>query len=120
MSRAGKIGFAILNATTRSWPAFWATIGLCIAYVFVNTTEHYTFDPYPYTFLILLVSLLSYLQNVVIMTFQRDAEELQRKQAIYMLALLESERDMLKELSSYVDSVRVDCGPSRKGMERDQ
>jgi len=86
----------ILDFTTRSWFAFWLTTSLCIGYAIWNTVTKDDFDPYPFIFLTLLLTFFSYLQNIIIMTMQRHneklqavQEDLQRKQALYTLHLME-------------------------------
>lgn len=74
--RAALVSFALLDAATRTWPAFWCTIALIIFYCWwnVSSTIHDHFDPYPYTFLMVLIAALSYLQNIIIMTLQREQD----------------------------------------------
>lgn len=86
----------ILDFTTRSWFAFWLTTSFCIGYAVWNTVTKDAFDPYPFIFLTLLLTFFSYLQNIIIMTMQRHneklqavQEDLQRKQALYTLHLME-------------------------------
>lgn len=75
--RAALVGFALLDAATRTWPAFWCTIALIIFYCWwnVSSTIRDHFDPYPYTFLMVLIAGLSYLQNIIIMTLQREQDD---------------------------------------------
>lgn len=89
--KAAALGFRILNATTRSWAAFWWTIAIWVAYQLYNTIEaaHGAFDPYPFTFLVLLITEASYLQNVVLMTDQRLAGEALQQVQDHMVDLLE-------------------------------
>lgn len=70
------VGFTLLDATTRTWAALWSTISLFLFYGWWNAsslTPHH-FDPYPYTFLMVLVAAFSYLQNIIIMTLQRQQD----------------------------------------------
>lgn len=62
-----------LDATTRSWPAFWGTLIAWVIYWVWNgiAPADLRFDPYPYMLLTLIITMLSYLQNVILMTDQR-------------------------------------------------
>lgn len=97
--RAALVGFALLDAATRTWSAFWCTIALIVFYCWwnVSSTTHDHFDPYPYTFLMVLIAGLSYLQNIIIMTLQReqdakfgDIKAKQDEQDARMLHLMET------------------------------
>lgn len=84
--RAARVGVVVLDATTRTWGAFWGIIGVWLFYWAWNgaapTRER--FDPYPFVFLTLLITMASYLQNIVLMTDQRkqaiELAELRRRQ----------------------------------------
>lgn len=92
-----RLGYAILDRTTRSWGAFWGTILVCLLYAIWNSIAGARFDPYPFIFLTLLLTFFSYLQNIVIMTVQRSAdmaqarqEEADARQERYMLHIMEA------------------------------
>lgn len=94
------LAFALLDATTRTWAAFFGTIIVIIFYCWCNISPviKYHFDPYPFVFLMVLIATLSYLQNIVIMTLQRkqdakfaDIKLKQEKQDLYMLEMMETQ-----------------------------
>lgn len=86
-SIAARIGIKLLDATTRTWGAFWGTIAVWVFYWLWNARApiYDRFDPYPFVFLTLLITQASYLQNIVLMTDQRlaaiELEKLHAKQA---------------------------------------
>lgn len=112
------MGFALLDATTRTWAAFWGTLSVFLFYVWWNasslTLRH--FDPYPYTFLMVLIAAFSYLQNVIIMT-------LQRKQDADFIAIKtkqdEQDRHMLTLMETATAQGRLLIALSQKDAERD-
>ena len=99
----------ILDYTTRSWFAFWATFWLIGAYVLWNVRGAVRFDPYPFVFLMGLITVFSYLQNIIIMTIQRKAELSQRKveaaqhkQSQYMLDIMEVVKAEVQLIEAYL------------------
>lgn len=97
--KSADLAFALLDATTRTWQAFWGTIAIVLFYCWwnesPNTHEH--FDPYPYTFLMVLIAAFSYLQNIIIMTLQRkqdaqfaEIKAKQEEQDQYIMHLMET------------------------------
>lgn len=94
-----KAGFFTLDIVSRTWLGFWSTIALIFFYIWWNqsseTTDH--FDTYPYTLLMVIIATFSYLQNIIIMTLQREQEAefalIKKKQdqnQEYMLSLMEN------------------------------
>lgn len=79
----------ILDYSTRSWFAFWWTVVFSLGYALWNVISGYDFDPYPFIFLTLLLTFFSYLQNIIIMTVQKENETIQKKQTLYLLHLME-------------------------------
>lgn len=117
--RAALVCFTLLDATTRTWGAFWGTIAAILFYFWWNessaTGEH--FDPYPYTFLMVLIATLSYLQNVIIMTLQRkqDAQftQIDAKQD-------EQDRHMLHLMETTAAQGHLLIALAQKDAERDE
>jgi uncharacterized membrane protein len=72
-----KIGYAILDYTTRTWIGFWCTLLFTIVYCTVNLLVEKSFDPYPFMFLTMVITMFSYYQNIIIMTIQREDHEIQ-------------------------------------------
>lgn len=72
-ARLARVGFVILDATTRTWGAFWGTLVIWVLYWLWNADAPAVdrFDPFPFIFLTLLITMASYLQNIVLMTDQR-------------------------------------------------
>ncbi len=107
-----NIGFKLLDLTSRSWTAFFAAILFCIIYTVYNTVVPHAFDPYPYILLTLIITLISWLQNIVIMTIQRELtanqeiqEEIQRKQLHYMLTLMEAVKEQIEQNHQIQNSI---------------
>ena len=71
---------------SRGRRALWWTIFVILAWMFWNLTAAapFRFDPYPYVWLMGIITELSYLQNIVIMTDQETA-------AKYLVMMLESQ-----------------------------
>ncbi len=81
-----KLGYLCLDYFTRTWVAFWGTLAFCATYI---VWQHWhKFDGFPYLGLCTVVTLLSYFQNIIIMTIQREDHEIQQR-----LEALEAERD---------------------------
>jgi uncharacterized membrane protein len=70
----------------RSWFAVWGNILLVAGYVIWNVifNNGLRFDPYPFLLLCTALTALSYLQNPIILTMQRVAEEAQARQEALM------------------------------------
>lgn len=85
-----KLGYLCLDYFTRTWAAFWGTLTFCFVYMAWNTygPAQYRFDKNPYLLLCMIVTLLSYFQNIIIMTIQREDHEIQQR-----LEALEAARD---------------------------
>ena len=77
---------AVIQAMSRGRRALWWTIFVILAWMFWNVTAAapFRFDPYPYVWLMGIITELSYLQNIVIMTDQETA-------AKYLVMMLESQ-----------------------------
>ena len=69
-----KLGFKLLDITTRSWLGFWGTIAVCFIYAILNTLVKGSIDPFPFVFGMVVITIFSYLQNIVIMTSQKEAD----------------------------------------------
>lgn len=98
-ARLARFGFLILDATTRTWGAFWGTLAVWTLYWLWNADAPTgdRFDPFPFIFLTLLITMASYLQNIVLMTDQRitnarldRVREKQEAQDRHMLHLMET------------------------------
>lgn len=81
-----KIGYLCLDYFSRTWTAFWGTLFFCAGYIIWQ--HFHKFDGFPYLGLCTVVTLLSYFQNIIIMTIQREDHEIQTR-----LEALEAERD---------------------------
>lgn len=84
-----KLGYLCLDYFTRTWTAFWGTLAFCFGYIIwqhIPDVKH--FDTFPYLGLCTVVTLLSYFQNIIIMTIQREDHEIQQR-----LEALEAARD---------------------------
>ncbi|MDE2342905.1 MAG: DUF1003 domain-containing protein [Betaproteobacteria bacterium] len=113
--RAALFGVAILDATTRTWAAFWGTLAVWLFYWAWNSSAgaHYRFDPYPFVFLTLLITMASYLQNIVLMTDQRKAaiemavvrrkQDEQDQHMLHMMEAVKAAADVLIKHASLVD-----------------
>jgi len=78
-SKLTRFGFRFLNITTRSWTGFWGTVIFCAIYIAFNSLapKAWAFDSFPMVALCVLLTVLSYFQNIIIMTMQRSDEKLQ-------------------------------------------
>ena len=85
-----RAGYWLLDVTQRSWTAFWGTLAAIGAYAAYNCLAHHAFDPYPFIFLTLIVTVLSYQQNIIVLTIQKDAAIAQERQDRYMLNMQEA------------------------------
>ena len=76
----------VIQAMSRGRRALWWTIFVILAWMTWNYVlkSPYAFDPFPYVWLMGLITELSYLQNIVIMTDQETA-------AKYLVMMLESQ-----------------------------
>lgn len=105
-----KLGYLCLDYFTRTWTAFWGTLAFCIGYIawqhLASTKLH--FDSFPYLGLCTVVTLLSYFQNIIIMTIQREDHEIQTR-----LEALEAERDkkQFDMIEDIFEEVVIDDGP---------
>jgi len=98
----------ILDITTRSWPAFGLTFATIVAYAVWNSVSKHAFDPYPFVFLMGIITVLSYLQNIIIMTVQKEADIMQKKQAKYILNLMETVRAQVEVIKLTMDQKSSD------------
>jgi hypothetical protein len=75
-----KFGYLCLDYFTRTWTAFWGTLAFCAGYIVWQhvVQPQYRFDAFPYLGLCTVVTLLSYFQNIIIMTIQREDHEIQK------------------------------------------
>ena len=85
-----RAGYWLLDVTQRSWTAFWGTLVAIGVYAIYNSLAHHAFDPYPFIFLTLIVTVLSYQQNIIVLTIQKDAAIAQERQDRYMLNMQEA------------------------------
>ncbi len=78
---------------SRGRRALWWTIFVILAWMFWNLTAAapFRFDPYPYVWLMGIITELSYLQNIVIMTDQETAAKYLDKVQQSMLRMLEGQ-----------------------------
>lgn len=83
-----KLGYLCLDYFTRTWVAFWGTLAFCAGYIAYQHITSKPFDSFPFLGLCTVVTLLSYFQNIIIMTIQREDHEIQTR-----LEALEAERD---------------------------
>ena len=76
----------VIQAMSRGRRALWWTIFVILGWMTWNYVlkPPYAFDPFPYVWLMGLITELSYLQNIVIMTDQETA-------AKYLVMMLESQ-----------------------------
>lgn len=114
-AQLGRFGIAVLDATTRTWGAFWGTLAVWGFYWAWNSRGALAerFDPYPFVFLTLLITMASYLQNIVLMTDQRQAalemavlrrkQEDQDRRMLHMLEAVTAASDLLIRHASLVD-----------------
>jgi uncharacterized membrane protein len=83
----------------RSWFAvFWNTAFVFCWFAWNGfSVPKFQFDPYPYSFLCTMLTAFSYLQGPIIITMawsneraQKRQEEMQRKQLLYLLHMMEA------------------------------
>lgn len=86
---AKLLGYICLDYFTRTWVAFWGTLAFVAGYIlWQHLVPTHKFDNFPYLGLCTVVTLLSYFQNIIIMTIQREDHEIQQR-----LEALEAARD---------------------------
>lgn len=127
-AKLSTIGFTVLDATTRTWQAFWGTLAVWLFYWTWNSRAlgSYRFDPYPFVFLTLLITMASYLQNIVLMTDQRVAAiemaALRRKQdeqdmrMLHMLEAVMAASDVLIKHAALVDRRDIEIIKTLKAL----
>lgn len=93
-----KIGYAILDYTTRTWIGFWCTLLFTIVYCAANMLYQKAFDPYPFMFLTMVITMLSYYQNIIIMTIQREDHEIQMTLEQAAKEKEQKEYDMIEDI----------------------
>lgn len=112
----GKLADFSLYVLTRSWFAFWTTTAFCGIYMWGNWHGGWHFDPYPFIFLSVFLTVFSYLQNIIIMTMQADSEKItkrleaaERRRLVYMLHMMEAMNAHLElALEPYRKSAEAD------------
>ena len=104
---SARLGFRLLDITTRSWPGFWATTLLCTLYISYNSTSRDAWDQYPFTGLMCLLTVFSYMQNIIIMTAQRENDALQAESAKIHAAHEANYREMIREVHEMTSALHA-------------
>lgn len=93
------LGFKLLDGFTRTWASFWGTTLFVIIWCVWNSVAHvYKFDPPPYLLLMGIITILSYMQNIVIMT---ELKEEKAKTAL----IEEKTREMFNKMFEMVEEI---------------
>jgi uncharacterized membrane protein len=100
-----------LDLSTRSWFALAWNAAAGALYLIWNIFSAHPFDTYPFLFLCLIWTGISYYQNLIILAMQRDNEVIQKRQERlhedtlrYLLHLMEAIHAQLKISASIVRS----------------
>ena len=106
------LGFKLLDGFTRTWASFWGTTVFVIAWCVWNVyaPKNYQFDPIPYLLLMGLITILSYMQNIVIMT---ELKEEKAKTA----AIEEKTRQMFEKMFEMVEEIHEEIGDVERQHE---
>ena len=84
-----------LTIASGSWPTFWAFTAILFSYIVFNLiplTRHDHFDPFPFEFLTLVLSLIANYQALIVMISQAGQARAQKRQ---------EERDRVIQQQSY-------------------
>lgn len=111
-----KIAFKCLDGFTRTWAAFWATLAFTFIYCTWMLIRPKSFDPYPFMFLTMVVTMLSYYQNIVIMTIQKEDHEIQKLLEAKQAEMEKRQFDMIEDI--YEEIVEDERETSEHGIER--
>lgn len=113
-SIAKRLGFQVLNGFTRTWASFWGTWAFILLWCIWNslhrTSPH--FDEPPYLLLMGLITILSYMQNIVIMTELK--EEKQRSDEMEAL-----QRAMFNKMFDMVEEIHEDLNDAERQPENE-
>jgi uncharacterized membrane protein len=95
-----KIGFKVLDGFTRTWASFWVTwlfiFGWCIWNSLTNTHPHW--DAPPYLLLMGVITILSYMQNIVIMTELKEEKARNEEMEKVQRQMFHKMFDMVEEI----------------------
>jgi uncharacterized membrane protein len=88
----------IVTTFSGSWPfIIWFTV-VCIVWVLLNVSHMSSFDPYPFLFLNWILTVVSTLQNPLIMLSQNRQNETDRENIQAILSKLDEALDRIKQL----------------------
>jgi uncharacterized membrane protein len=119
-----KLGYLCLDYFTRTWAAFWGTLAFCLFYIFWQYLgpPAYHFDRFPFLGLCTVVTLLSYFQNIIIMTIQREEHEklqkLEKIEAKREAEVFEMIEEMHEGLSPIIEELVENDGTERQPQSR--
>lgn len=104
-----KIGFMLLDGFTRTWASFWGTWAVIFGWFIWNWKSNPTlhFDPLPCLLLMNVITILSYMQNIVIMT---ELKEEKAKSA----AMEDLQRKMFNKMFDMVEEIHEEIGDAER------
>lgn len=124
-----KLGFKLLDGFTRTWASFWGTWAFIVGWCVWNTMKATTplhFDPVPYLLLMGVITILSYMQNIVIMTELKEEkqrsdemEKLQRQMFAKMFDMVEEIHEEISDVERpHKDEVPANPPKTRRWVRR--
>jgi uncharacterized membrane protein len=103
-----------------SWGFVFGFITVMILWAVVNTfvlgrvIGHKSFDPFPYVFLNLFLSMIAGMQGAILLIAAKRADAVAAEQALHHLKISEQLVDMLGHNTSITNEVRTDTGLLRE------
>ena len=97
-----------------SWPFVFGFIIVMVLWAMINTLVlgrvigHKSFDPFPYVFLNLFLSMIAGMQGAVLLIAAKRADSIASEQALHHLKMTEQLVDMLGQNTSITHEVRND------------
>jgi len=97
-----------------SWPFVFVFLGIMLIWATTNTivlgkvVHHQSFDPFPYVFLNLFLSMLAGLQGAILLIAAKRADSIASQQAIHHLDVSESLVRMMEQNTSLTNEVKRD------------
>ena len=97
-----------------SWAFVGAFLGIMVAWAVVNTIVlgrllgHQSFDPFPYVFLNLFLSMLAGLQGAILLIAAKRADAIASEQSLHHLGISESLVTMMEANTELTNAVRDD------------
>lgn len=95
-----------------SWPFVFGFLAIMFLWgasntlLLANILHHKQFDPYPYVFLNLFLSMLAGLQGAILLIAAKRADSIASEQAIHHLHISEELSEMVKQNTEIISEIR--------------